>query len=221
MSYDCMPMEELAGSDWFVWSDHEWHVLAKLPREVEDAGSYSVNFHVIPRHAFSPKSPFWPRNSWLPSLSPQILEPCESASLQERNMISITSAYCLRCLAYESTVLNGPAYSHGLLQQRMDLELGKCEGIYMPHMSSFWILPWAKVRVFYQEPICKQNAFPEAPWHCDEIQTSIWEAGHTWIARIIYNTFFISALDWLSLANVTCSCAVSLFWGGFTNHYEE
>ena len=118
-------MEELAGSDWFVWSDHEWHVLAKLPREVEDAGSYSVNFHVIPRHAFSPKSPFWPRNSWLPSLSPQILEPCESASLQERNMISITSAYCLRCLAYESTVLNGPAYSHGLLQQRMDLELGK------------------------------------------------------------------------------------------------
>jgi hypothetical protein len=142
MSYDCMPMEELAGSDWFVWSDHEWYVLAKLPREVEDAGSYSVNFHVIPRHAFSPKSPFWPRNSWLPSLSPQILEPCESASLQERNMISITSAYCLRCLAYESTVLNGPAYSHGLLQQRLDLELGKCEGIYMPHMSSFWILPY-------------------------------------------------------------------------------
>ena len=52
-------------------------------------------------------------------------------------------------------------------------------------------------------------------------QTSIWEAGHTWIARIIYNTFFISALDLLSLANVTCSCAVWLFWGGFTNHYEE
>ena len=81
--------------------------LAKLPREVEDARSSSVNFHVIPRHAISPKkSPCWPRNSWLPYLSPQILEPCESASFQERNMIPITSAYCLRCLAYESTVLN-------------------------------------------------------------------------------------------------------------------